>query len=129
MSDRKREIAIMRARGARRRTVFSVIVAESILLCAGGALAGLLLGHGFVFAAGPIVEARSDILIDPWYFEPLELVRLRSLIVNGQWTSILNLPTAMEVLILPALLVLAIVVGLVPGLTAYRADVAKGLSE
>ncbi|HEY3962986.1 MAG TPA: FtsX-like permease family protein [Planctomycetaceae bacterium] len=105
MSDRKREIAIMRALGARRRTVFSVIVAESILLCAGGGIAGLLLGHGLVFVAGPIVEARSDILIDPWFFE------------------------RHEILILPALLVLAIIVGLVPGLTAYRADVAKGLSE
>ena len=105
MSDRKREIAIMRALGARRRTVFSVIVAESILLCAGGGIAGLLVGHGLVYIAGPIVEARSDILIDPWFFEPH------------------------EILILPALLVLAIIVGLVPGLTAYRADVAKGLSE
>jgi putative ABC transport system permease protein len=129
MSDRKREIAIMRALGARRRTVFSVIVAESILLCAGGALVGLLLGHGFVVVAGPIVESRSDILIDPWYFEPEQLLMLPALIRNGQWESILNLPTALEVLILPSLLVLAIIVGLVPGLTAYRADVAKGLSE
>ena len=31
--------------------------------------------------------------------------------------------------LLPALLVLAVIVGLVPGLTAYRADVAKGLSD
>jgi putative ABC transport system permease protein len=129
MSDRKREIAIMRALGARRRTVFSVIVAESILLCAGGALVGLLLGHGFVFVAGPIVEARSDILIDPWYFEPEQLLALPALIKNGQWESLLNSPTALEILIFPALLVLAIIVGLVPGLTAYRADVAKGLSE
>ena len=105
MADRKREIAIMRALGARRRTVFSIIVAEAVLLCAGGGLVGLLLGHGLVFVAGPIVEARSDILIDPWFLEPHELY------------------------ILPALLVLAVIVGLVPGLTAYRADVAKGLSD
>ncbi|MGE5193297.1 MAG: ABC transporter permease [Deltaproteobacteria bacterium] len=105
MADRKREIAIMRALGARRRTVFSIIIAEAVLLCAGGGLAGLLLGHCLVFIAGPIVEARSDILIDPWFFESHELI------------------------ILPALLVLAVIVGLVPGLTAYRADVAKGLSD
>jgi len=105
MSDRKREIAIMRALGARRQTVFSIIVAEAVLLCTGGGLAGLVLGHGLVFIAGPIVEARSDILIDPWFFETQELI------------------------ILPALLVLAVIVGLVPGLTAYRADVAKGLSD
>src|SRR4029077_18792457 len=105
MSDRKREIAIMRALGARRRTVFSIIVAEAVLLCVGGGLAGLLLGHGLVFLAGPIVEAKSDILIDPWFFETQELI------------------------IMPALLVLAVIVGLVPGLTAYRADVARGLSD
>ncbi len=105
MADRKREIAIMRALGARRRTVFSIIVAEAVLLCIGGGLVGLLLGHGLVFVAGPIVEARSDVLIDPWFFETHELM------------------------ILPALLVLAVVVGLVPGITAYRADVARGLSD
>jgi putative ABC transport system permease protein len=105
MADRKREIAIMRALGARRRTVFSIIIAEAVLLCGGGGLAGLFIGHVLVFLTGPIVEARSDILIDPWFFEPHELY------------------------ILPALLVLAVIVGLVPGLTAYRADVAKGLSD
>lgn len=105
MADRKREIAIMRALGARRSTVFSIIIAESLLLCAGGGLLGLLLGHGLVFVAGPIVEARSDILIDPWAFEVQELM------------------------ILPALILLAVVVGVVPGLTAYRADVARGLSD
>lgn len=105
MADRKREIAIMRALGARRSTVFSIIIAESVLLCAVGGLAGLLIGHILVFIAGPIVEARSDILINPWAFEVQELV------------------------IFPALLVLAIIVGVFPGLTAYRTDVAKGLSD
>jgi putative ABC transport system permease protein len=85
--------------------VFSIIIAESVLLCIGGGLLGLLLGHGLVFVAGPIVEARSDVLIDPWFFETHELM------------------------ILPALLVLAVVVGVVPGITAYRADVARGLSD
>ncbi|MGQ0633833.1 MAG: ABC transporter permease [Planctomycetaceae bacterium] len=105
MADRKREIAIMRALGARRATVFSIIVAESVLLCALGGLVGLLLGHALVFVAGPIVEARSDVLINPWAFETEELV------------------------IFPALLILAIIVGIFPGLTAYRTDVARGLSD
>ncbi|MEP6756105.1 MAG: FtsX-like permease family protein, partial [Chthonomonadales bacterium] len=66
MSDRKREIAIMRALGARRNTVFSIIIAESMLLCAGGGLFGMLLGHALVLIAGPYVESRSDVLINPW---------------------------------------------------------------
>jgi putative ABC transport system permease protein len=105
MSDRKREIAIMRALGANRTTVFSIIVAESILLCLGGAIAGLLIGHGLVFAAAPWVEARSDVLINPWAFETEELY------------------------IFPALLALAVFVGIWPGITAYRTDVARGLTD
>jgi putative ABC transport system permease protein len=105
MSDRRREIAIMRALGASRTTVFSIIIAESILLCTAGGVLGLLIGHALVFIASPVVEARSDILINPWAFELDELI------------------------ILPALVLLATIVGLVPGLTAYRTDVARGLAE
>jgi putative ABC transport system permease protein len=105
MSDRRREIAIMRALGAQRRTVFSIILAESLLLCVGGGFFGVLMGHGLVFAAAPYVAAQSGLLIDPFAFEPIELT------------------------VLPALIVLASLVGIIPGLTAYRTDVAKALAE
>lgn len=105
MSDRKKEIAIMRALGAGRQTVFSIILLESILLCFGGGLLGILMGHGLVFIAAPIVEAESGLLIDPWAFETLELI------------------------LLPSLIILASLVGFIPGMTAYRTDVAKTLSS
>lgn len=105
MSDRKREIAIMRALGASRQTVFSIILTESVLLCFTGGLLGLALGHGLVFLAAPIVEARTGFLLNPYAFEPIELV------------------------LLPALIILASLVGFIPGMTAYRTDVAKTLSE
>jgi putative ABC transport system permease protein len=105
MSDRRREIAVMRALGAQRRTVFSIILAESLLLCVGGGFFGVLMGHGLVFAAAPYVAAQSGLLIDPFAFEPMEFA------------------------VLPALIVLASLVGIIPGLTAYRTDVAKALAE
>jgi putative ABC transport system permease protein len=105
MAARKKEIAIMRALGAQRTTVFSIILAESILLCVGGGLLGLLLGHGLVFVAAPIVEARSGLLINPWNFELTELT------------------------LIPALVLLASLVGILPGLTAYRTDVAEALAS
>ena len=105
MADRRREIAIMRALGARRSTVFSIILAESVILCFGGGIAGLILGHGLVFAAAPIVEARSGLLLNPFAFEPLELV------------------------LLPLLILLASLIGFVPGMTAYRTEVAETLSD
>lgn len=105
MSDRRREIAIMRALGAQRGTVFSVILLESLALCVGGGLLGLALGHALVMVASPIVEARSGFLINPFAFETAEL-----------W-------------LIPAMIGMATLVGFLPGLTAYRTDVAAALSE
>lgn len=105
MSERLREIAIMRALGARRETVFGVILAEALLLCLGGGLIGAAVGHLLIIAAAPAIRARTDLLIDPYAFDPNEL-----------W-------------LLPALAVLAVIAGLLPGLRAYRADVAESLGE
>ena len=105
MADRKKEIAIMRALGAQRKTVSAIVLTESILLCLAGGVLGVLLGHGLVFAAAPIVEQRSGVLIDPFAFEMTELV------------------------ILVVLVVLASLVGFIPAMTAYRTDVAKTLTE
>lgn len=105
MSDRKREIAIMRALGARRGSVFSIILSESILLCVGGGIFGLFLGHGLIFLAAPFVRAHTVISINPWAFEPVELI------------------------LIPVLIVLASLVGMVPGMTAYHTDVARSLTN
>lgn len=105
MADRRREIGIMRALGARRETVFTIILAESALLCLGGGVIGLLLGHGLVAVASPIIESRSGILVNPLSFEPLELV------------------------LFPVLLVVGSLIGFLPGLAAYRTDVAAALSD
>ena len=105
MADRRREIAIMRSLGAHRTTVLGIILGEAVLLCVGGGTLGFLLGHGLVVIAAPIIEARAGLLIDPWKFEWLELF------------------------LFPALLVMAVLVGLLPAITAYRTDVAQSLSE
>ena len=103
MSERRREIGIMRALGASRGKVMSIILMESALLCGVGGLLGLLLGHGLVFLAQPLMASRANLLIDPLAFEPFEL------------------------LVIPILLVLGVIVGILPGLTAYRTDVATAL--
>ncbi|WP_373651019.1 ABC transporter permease [Schlesneria sp. DSM 10557] len=105
MSARRREIAIMRALGAQRGTVLTIVLAESIILCVGGGLLGLLLGHGLVFAAAPIVAAKTGLLIDPRAFSTYELV------------------------VLPVLLLMGALVGFLPGMTAYQTDVAESLNN
>ena len=104
MADRKKEIAIMRALGARRQPVLTVILAESTLLCVVGGLAGFVLAHLLILVASPVV-AGYGLVIDPWTFAWGELV------------------------LLPVLIALASLVGFVPGMTAYRTDVARTLSD
>ncbi len=105
MATRRREIAVMRALGAGRSTVFSIVLLESLMLCLGGGLLGVLLGHGIMLVAAPIIEQRSGLLIDPLTFEPAEL-----------W-------------LIPSMIVLSTLVGFLPGLAAYRTDVAQALHE
>ena len=63
LNERRREMAILRALGARPGHIFSLLVAES----AGLALAGSLLGTAFTYAGltafAPVIEARFGILL------------------------------------------------------------------
>jgi putative ABC transport system permease protein len=103
MSDRKHDIAIMRALGASRLTVMSIILLESILLALGGGLFGLVVGHGLVAAISTTVAESSGVFISGLDFRPVELV------------------------LIPALVVLATLVGYLPAMYAYKTDVAKSL--
>ncbi len=104
MSERSRDIAVMRALGASRSAVMTVILMESVLLALCGGVAGILLGHGLVGLANPLVVARTGIELSVTQFDIKELV------------------------LIPGLIILASVVGLLPAVTAYRTDVAKSLS-
>ncbi len=48
MSERRHEIAVMRALGAHRGKIMAIVLAESILLALSGGLCGWLLGHGLL---------------------------------------------------------------------------------
>ncbi|MEN0110330.1 MAG: ABC transporter permease [Planctomycetota bacterium] len=104
MSERAHDIAVMRALGASRRAVLLIVLGESVLLSLAGGLLGIVLGHALIGAAAPYVEARTGVQLAFWAFDPLELV------------------------LIPALVVLATLAGLFPAITAYRTDVARALS-
>jgi putative ABC transport system permease protein len=61
---RRREIAVLRAVGARPRHVFAVILTEALLLCVAGGLGGLLLGRVALLAAAPHLLATYGVLLD-----------------------------------------------------------------
>ena len=103
MNERRQEIAIMRALGARRVTVMSIILLESILLSLGGGILGVLIGHSLVWGLSPLIMEYSNVMVRFWDFQPAELI------------------------LIPGLVAMASVVGYLPAVIAYRTDVAQSL--
>jgi len=105
MSERKHEVAVMRALGAGRLTIMFIVLAESILLAMCGGALGWVLGHGLNLIASPYIEGLTGVEIGFFSLAPREII------------------------LIPALLCLAVLVGFLPSLAAYRTDVAKALSS
>jgi putative ABC transport system permease protein len=105
MSERRHEIAVMRALGAGRGTVMAIVLLESVCLCLAGGGVGWLSAHALAWLASPMIAERTGVVVRFWSVE------------------------LSEALLLPALLGLAIVCGLFPALAAYRTDVAKSLGK
>ena len=103
MNERRREIAILRALGARRGTVFGVVILESSSIAVLGALAGFVVYFIIMFVAAWYIRTETGIVLDP--LEP-------------QWVM-LWAPLAM--------LVLGALAGLVPATKAYSTNVAANL--
>ena len=82
----------------------AIILVESILLSLGGGLIGMLLGHGMIGLASPYVVERTGVALGLFEFDWQELV------------------------LIPALIILASLVGFLPAVAAYRTDVAKSLA-
>ncbi|MEM7475574.1 MAG: ABC transporter permease [Planctomycetota bacterium] len=105
MNERKRDIAVMRALGARREMVVFIILLEATLIACCGGFLGWFIGHGVGAVFSPLVEARTGIQI-------------------GFFTM-----TIYEGLIIPALILVAILAGVIPAFVAYRTDVSKNLTS
>jgi putative ABC transport system permease protein len=104
MNERRRDIALLRALGARRRVVAGLLVGEAAAVGALGAALGLALGHALVAAGGARLGEWSGVRIRPLAFAPE------------------------EVLVFAGAILLCALAGLVPAVMAYRSDVATGLA-
>ena len=103
LNERRREMAIFRAMGARPRVIFGLLVLEAMVMAAVGALIGLALLYVGLVVAQPIVD-RS----------------------YGLWLPI-EAPSLREVWLLAAVVAAGAIVSLVPALRAYRFSLADGM--
>ena len=124
MSDRRHEIAVMRALGASRNTVMGIILLESIMLSLGGGGAGWIAGHALNVAASGPIERETGVSMG--FFDVAPPVNLLELLGVE---SRLSIGISMELLLIPALVALAIAVGFLPALSAYRTDVSRSLGS
>ena len=104
MNDRRRDIAVMRALGARRETVTAIIVFESFLVAIIGGVLGWILAHAAIVLYSGKIEDQTGISVG--------------------FFSI----SSYEIYILPVVLVLALMAALLPAWSAYRTDVGSNLA-
>ena len=103
LSERRREMAIFRAMGARPMTILSLLVLEAMLTAAIGAMLGLALLYVGLIVAQPILDSSF-----------------------GLWLPI-NAPTTREAGVLLAVIAASAIVSLVPAVRAYRMSLADGM--
>ncbi|MFV2051769.1 ABC transporter permease [Aliiroseovarius sp. YM-037] len=103
LNERRREMAIFRAMGARPATILGMLVFEAMVMAAIGALLGLVLLYVGLTIAQPIVDNAF-----------------------GLWLPI-DAPTMREVWVILAVICAGAIVSLVPALRAYRMSVADGM--
>jgi putative ABC transport system permease protein len=104
MNERRREIAILRALGARRRTIFGAILLEAASISALGMAIAFLFYAVIMMAAAHIIRAQTGVVLEPMKFNRVMI-----------WAPV-------------ALITLGALAGIVPALKAYRTDVAEYLS-
>jgi putative ABC transport system permease protein len=103
LNERRREMAIFRAMGARPFTILSMLVLEAMVMAAAGALLGVLLLYFGLFIAQPILDR-----------------------TYGLWLPI-DIPTMSEIWVMLGVICAGAIVSLVPALRAYRMSVADGM--
>lgn len=104
LNERRREMAIMRAMGARPRHVFGLLMAEAGALATLGVATGVALTFALLAIAAPLIAQRYGIFIAPGG-------------LSGQ-----------DGLILLAIIAVALVLGAFPAWRGYRNTLSDGLS-
>ncbi len=104
MSARRRDLAILRALGARRHTIFTAVVAEAAVIGALGALVGFVVYGALLTGVARIIRSQTGVAIDVFAVHPV------------LWIAPL------------AMVALCALGGIIPALKAYRVPVAETLA-
>jgi putative ABC transport system permease protein len=102
--ERRREVATMRAIGARRAIILLIVLLESATIALIGGAVGIVGGYGLAYLGAQIVAARGGLTMQPLVFTPLQFLVLAGVVLLGT------------------------LAGLIPAILAYRTEVAENLA-
>lgn len=105
MNERRRDLAVLRALGAHRSTVFAAVVLEAGIIASAGAVLGFIAYFVLMTIAASIVRAQTGVVLNPLAFAPVMF-----------WGP-------------AAIILLGALAGLLPAWKAYRTDVAEVLCQ
>ncbi len=105
LHERRREVAVLRALGAHRRTILGLMLTEAVLTGLAGAVVGLVVARVALVVAEPAIRAQTGVAIA----------------VTGLHV--------VEVFIACGVVLLAVVTALLPAYMAYRVDVSDHLAS
>jgi len=103
MNERRRDIAILRALGARARTIFCTVVLEAAGIAVLGMAAGFAVYAVIALGVASVIRAQTGVVLEPLAWHPVQVVA----------------PLAM--------IGLSALAGIVPAAKAYRTNVADNL--
>lgn len=104
INERRREFAILRALGAKRITVFSVIILESTIIAFFGTLLGFIVYFIILLFTASIVQAETGVVLDIFKFDSMLI-----------YTSLLMISVGA-------------LAGIIPAFKAYQTDVSENLT-
>lgn len=105
LQERRADMALLRAMGATRATVFGVLIGQGVLSAAAGTGLGLALGHGLIEALARLSMQAQGFGLSGGVFDPREL-----------WIAAAGIGAGF-------------LAALPPAISAYRTDVASTLAE
>jgi putative ABC transport system permease protein len=104
LNERRREMSILRATGARPHHIFLLLVFEAGLVGFLGAVLGIVLIHGLIAVLAPLLQAQYGVAFS------------------------MGAPGLVDLAVLGAVTAASLVIGAIPALTAMRRSFADGLS-
>jgi putative ABC transport system permease protein len=139
MNERRREFAILRALGARRRIILSSVVLEAAAIALAGAVLAFAVYAVLMGLAALVIRSQTGIVLEVWAYHPIVLAEpVLQPLLHGHLINVLSYlageayrtnPVLVVMVLTPlAMVLLGAAAGLVPATKAYMTDVAANLA-